>query len=150
MLHAPEPSAGVNRNAITAAGVQRLLSDFRPRLGKRMPRSELRAEAVVALAFVIAAVPLAALTPGRGSRSPAVVLLFVLLYAVTSRIEFDVGSGYGVPTQLVLVPMLYAVPPGWVPLLVAAGWVLGKFPSYLAGTRHPDRAVAAVANSGMP
>jgi len=131
----------------SSAGVQRLLAEFRPRLGERMPISELRAEAIVALAFLIAAVPLAVFTSGGRSHSPVVALLFVLLYAVTARIEFDVGSGYGVPTQLVLVPMLYAVQPGWVPLLVAAGCVVGKLPSYLGKSRHPDRAVSAVANS---
>jgi HD-GYP domain-containing protein (c-di-GMP phosphodiesterase class II) len=96
---------------------------------------------------VAVAVPLALITPRAGGSSPALVLLFVLLYAVTSRIEFDVAAGYGVPTQLVLVPMLYAMPPGWVPLLVATGFVIGKIPSYLGGSRSPDRAVAAVANS---
>ncbi|HWJ49465.1 MAG TPA: HD-GYP domain-containing protein, partial [Solirubrobacteraceae bacterium] len=130
-----------------SAGVLRLLAQFRPRLGERMPSNELRAEAIVALAFAIAVVPLAALMPGRGSHSPALALMFVILYAVTSRIEFDVGSGYGVPTQLVLIPMLFALPPGWVPLLVAAAWVVGKFPSYVNGTRYPDRALSAVANA---
>jgi HD-GYP domain-containing protein (c-di-GMP phosphodiesterase class II) len=129
-----------------SAGVQRLLAQFRPQLGERMPRRELRAEAVVALAFLLAAVPLAVLGPRNGSHSPWVVALFVLLYALTSRVEFDVAAGYGPPTQLVLVPMLYAVPAGWAPLLVAAGLIAGKLPSYLAGTRHPDRAVAAVAD----
>jgi HD-GYP domain-containing protein (c-di-GMP phosphodiesterase class II) len=130
-----------------SAGVERLLSQFRPRLGERMPNHELRAEAVVALAFVAAATPVAVFLPGPGSHSAAVVLLFVLLYAVTSRIEFDVGAGYGVPTQLVLVPMLYALPPGWAPPIVAAGWIVGKLPAYMRGTRCPDRAVVAVANS---
>jgi HD-GYP domain-containing protein (c-di-GMP phosphodiesterase class II) len=130
-----------------SAGVLRLLAQFRPRLGERMPSDELRAEAIVALTFAIAVVPLAALMPGRGSHSPALALMFVILYAVTSRIEFDVGAGYGVPTQLVLIPMLFALPPGWVPLLVAAAWVVGKFPSYVNGTRYPDRALSAVANA---
>jgi HD-GYP domain-containing protein (c-di-GMP phosphodiesterase class II) len=141
-------SAAASRLALErSAGVQRLLSQFRPRLGERMPGRELRAEAIVALAFLITAVPLAALSPQSGGRSAAVVLLFVALYAVASRIEFDVGAGYGVPTQLVLVPMLFAVPAGWVPLLFAAGGIAGKLPSFLAGTRRPDRAVAAIADS---
>jgi HD-GYP domain-containing protein (c-di-GMP phosphodiesterase class II) len=140
------PGASPPRAIDRSVGVQRLLSQFRPRLGERMPTSELRAEAVVALAFVIVAVALALLLPGAGSHSPALVLMFLVLYAATSRIEFDVGAGYGVPTQLVLIPMLYALPPGWVPLIVATAWVIGKLPSFLNGTRHPDRAVAAVAN----
>jgi HD-GYP domain-containing protein (c-di-GMP phosphodiesterase class II) len=129
------------------AGVQRLLAQFRPRLEKPMPSRELRAEALVAVAFLAVALPLAQWLPGTGSHSPAVVLLFVLLYAITSRVEFDVGAGYGTPTQLVLIPMLYVLPPAWVPLLVAAAWMLGKSPSILSGSRNPDRMVAAIANS---
>jgi HD-GYP domain-containing protein (c-di-GMP phosphodiesterase class II) len=130
-----------------SAGVEQLLTQFRPRLGKRMPSSELRAEAIVAGALLAVAVPLAAYLPSAHRGSVAVAGLFVALYAVLSRIEFDVGAGYGVPTQLVLIPMLFALPPGWVPLLVAAAWVLGKLPSYFDGTRHPDRVLAAIANA---
>ena len=111
-----------------------------------MPRRELRAEIMVALTLMAVAVPLAVLAPGRGSRSPVTVVFFMLLYAVTSWVEFDVGSGYGVPNQLVLVPMLYALPPGWVPLVLAGSFVVGKLPSILGGSRHPDRVFSAVAN----
>jgi HD-GYP domain-containing protein (c-di-GMP phosphodiesterase class II) len=111
-----------------------------------MPRSELGAEMIVALTLLAVAAPLAALSPGRGSRSGVTVVFFVALYAITSRVEFDVGSGYGVPNQLVLVPMLYALPPGWVPLVLAGSFIVGKLPSMLGGSRHPDRAFSAVAN----
>jgi len=130
-----------------SVAVQRLLSEFRPRLGERVRRSELRAETTVALAFVAAASALAIVLPDRGSHSPAVALLFLLLYAAMSRIEFDVGAGHGVPTQLVLVPMLYALPPGLVPPLVAAAWLLGKLPSILRRTRSAARAVFAIADA---
>jgi HD-GYP domain-containing protein (c-di-GMP phosphodiesterase class II) len=130
-----------------SAGVQRLLAQFRPRLAEPMPGRERRAEGVVAAAFLALAGPMAALSPHTGNVSAPAVLLFVVLYAITSRVEFDVGAGYGVPTQLALIPMLYALPPGWVPLLVAAGWVLGKAPSFWTGSRHPDRAVSAIANA---
>ena len=131
----------------SSAGVQRLLSHFRPRMGLRMSPAELRAEAIVAGAFLLVALPLAVLQPGGGSRPAAVVLLFAALYAVMARIEFDVGSGYGMPTQLVLIPMLYAVGPGFVPLLVAAGLTLGVLPQIFKGKRYPDRAVMAFADA---
>ena len=41
-------------------------------------------------------------------------MLFVVLYAAVSRVEFEVGIGSAVPTQLVLVPMLFALPIGSV------------------------------------
>lgn len=129
------------------AAVQRLLAQGRPRLGERMQSRELRAEAAVASAFLAVSLPFAVLAHRSGSESPWVLLLFVALYGAMSMIQFDVGAGYGVPTQLVLVPMLYAVPPGWVPLLVAAGLVAGRLPSVLGGKRKPDTVLAAVANS---
>jgi HD-GYP domain-containing protein (c-di-GMP phosphodiesterase class II) len=129
-----------------SAGVVQLLSHFRPRLAERMPRGERRAEVLVAGAFLLVAVPLAVLGPSDGHHSRVAPVLFVLLYALTTRIEFDVAAGYGMPTQLVLVPMLYALPPGWVPLLVASGMVLGLLRPILSGSRHPDRVVVAVAN----
>jgi HD-GYP domain-containing protein (c-di-GMP phosphodiesterase class II) len=141
--HHPAPQLALD----LSAGAQRMLAHGRPRLAERMPSRELRAEAVVALAFLLVAVPLAVLKPGTGSHSPAVVVLFVALYAATSRIEFDVGSGYGVPTQLVLVPMLYSLPPGWVPLLVVAGLVVGRLPSYLGGSRERGRVLSTFGNS---
>src|SRR5690242_12052881 len=91
-----------------SAAVQRLLLQGRPGFAKRMPRRELRAEMIVAGAFLAASALLAILAPHTGSRSAAVVALFVILYAAISLIEFDVGAGYGQPTQLVLVPMLFA------------------------------------------
>ncbi|HZU59682.1 MAG TPA: HD-GYP domain-containing protein [Solirubrobacteraceae bacterium] len=129
------------------AAVQRLLLQGRPRLAERMPRQELRAELIVAGALIAVAAPLAVLAPHRGTHSPAVVALFVLLYAVMSMIQFDVAAGYGAPTQLVLVPMLYVLPPGAVPLLVAAGLIIALLPSYISGTRNADRVLSAIANS---
>jgi HD-GYP domain-containing protein (c-di-GMP phosphodiesterase class II) len=43
--------------------------------------------------------------------------------------------------------MLYALSPGWVPLLVAAALMFGRVPSLLNGKRHPDRIVATLADS---
>jgi len=63
------------------------------------------------------------------------------VYAVAERVQFDIGGGYTVPTQLALVPMLLLLPTPWVPLLVAGGMLLGRIPDYLRGTTHLDRAV---------
>ena len=111
-----------------------------------MQVQELRAEAILAGAFLLVSVPLAVLSPQNGSHSVATVLLFVALYALTSRIEFDVGAGYVLPIQLVLVPMLFVLPPGWVPLLVAASVNLGVLPSFVTRHRHPARMVVGIAD----
>src|SRR5690349_24294918 len=75
------------------------------------------------LAFLAVAVPLAA--PAAGEVSLATLAVLVVAYAYASRVEFEVGPGVAVPTQLVFVPMLMLLPPGVVPLAVAAGYVLG-------------------------
>ena len=65
--------------------------------------------------------------------------LFVVMYAIVSRVEFEIGTGSAVPTQLVLVPMLFAMPIGFVPAAVAGALVLrtiGERPSPL---RDPTR-----------
>jgi signal transduction histidine kinase len=61
-------------------------------------------------------------------------------------VQLDIGAGYTAPIQLVFVPMLLLLPTPWVPLLVAAGWLLGKLPDLRAGT-HPDRLLLQLSNS---
>src|SRR5690242_16748385 len=79
----------------------------------------------VVLAFVVAvAAMLVVDTPGS---FPVLTLLaFVGVYALVSKVEFEVGTGVAVPTQLVLVPMLFALPRSLVPVAVALGFVVGS------------------------
>jgi len=93
-----------------------------------------------------AATAFAVWAPGPGSWSPA-VLAFIAAYAVAARVEFEIHAGAAVPTQLVFVPMLFALPPSSLPLAVAAGLVLSNAPSYLRGTAHPERAIAVATSA---
>ena len=52
-----------------------------------------------------------------------------------------------VPTQLILVPMLFLVPVGTVPLLVALGLCLGRAPAFISGKLPPDRILLLLVNS---
>ena len=52
---------------------------------------------------------------------------FVLLYALVSRVEFEIGNGAAIPTQLVLVPMLFTLHLGAVPAAVALAYVVRAF-----------------------
>jgi HD-GYP domain-containing protein (c-di-GMP phosphodiesterase class II) len=58
--------------------------------------------------------------------SPVAAIIGVLAYAAVSRVKFEVSNGFVNPAQLVLVPMLFALPPRSIPLLVAAGYLLGQ------------------------
>jgi putative nucleotidyltransferase with HDIG domain len=45
--------------------------------------------------------------------------LFAALYLLLTSVQFEIGLGSAIPTQLVFVPMLFALPLSWVPLCVA-------------------------------
>jgi len=47
------------------------------------------------------------------------LLVLVVAYVVTCQAQFDVADGYTVPTQLVLVRMLFLLPTPAVPLIVS-------------------------------
>ena len=51
--------------------------------------------------------------------------MYVAAYAFVSRIEFEVGTGAAIPTEVVLVPMLFALPVGVVPGMVALALLVG-------------------------
>lgn len=80
---------------------------------------------VMATGFLLVAVPLAALTESSRSVSLPLLALLVVSYAAASLVEFEVGAGSAVPTQLLLIPMLFLLPTAWVPLVAAAGFVVG-------------------------
>jgi putative nucleotidyltransferase with HDIG domain len=108
---------------------------------------ELAAEAVTAAAFLAAAVVLAVTVPFEREFDAPLAATLVAVYALMARVRFPIGYGFTIPTQLVLVPMLFLVPLGTVPLLVAGGMVLGGLPEYLRGDRHPNRVLSTVADA---
>ena len=113
--------------------VDRLYERTRERRSSPLARTEGVASLVVGGSFLAVAVPLALLHGTSRHPSPWTVLLLLVVYAVASQVEFEVGAGSGVPTELVLVPMLFMLPVSWVPLAVAAGLALGEL---AAGGRH--------------
>ena len=70
--------------------------------------------------------------------------LLIGVYALVGRIEFPVGAGYVVPTQLILVPMLLMLPPAVVPAAVGAGMVSGNAVDWALGRVPPRRVLSAV------
>jgi HD-GYP domain-containing protein (c-di-GMP phosphodiesterase class II) len=75
--------------------------------------------------FLAFALSLLVWFPAVRTPAPYVYALFVGAYAIASRVEFEVGPGFAIPTQLVLVPMLFVLPLRAVPLCVAAGLLTG-------------------------
>ncbi len=114
---------------------------------QRMLAGERRAELVVGAGFVIAAVSLALLGGGGASLSVPVALLYVLSIAAVGHVRFDIGAGFTVPTQAVFVPMLFALPVAWVPLLVALGLALGRAPAIVRRETPASRLLTVPGNS---
>ena len=120
---------------------------------------------VLAIGFLIAAAATLALVPWEPDADPLLIVGLVVLYAVVSRIDFEFGNGSTNPEFLVFVPMLFLAPLALVPLLVAAGFTLGRIRqrigpaerghvmSDLAGTWFtfaPVWVLATLAPSGPP
>jgi HD-GYP domain-containing protein (c-di-GMP phosphodiesterase class II) len=98
--------------------VTELIEEARAGAAKRASASRASGMAL-ALAFVAVALPLALFLPTERSPSPLVVAMLVGVYVLAFRVDFEVSFGSAVPTQLVLVPMLFLLPVAWVPLAVA-------------------------------
>jgi diguanylate cyclase (GGDEF)-like protein/putative nucleotidyltransferase with HDIG domain len=113
------------------AARDRLLEDSWRTRTRRLPRREILSELVAAVLFLAVAGGLL-LAPGATSGfDPVVAAVLVGIYVILASIEFPVGAGNVVPTQLVLIPMLVLLPPGTVPLLVATGLLLAKLCDWL-------------------
>jgi HD-GYP domain-containing protein (c-di-GMP phosphodiesterase class II) len=79
----------------------------------------------LAVGFVVLAVGALFVLPAVRPFSWLATATAVAVYAGVSRVRFEIGHGTVIPTQLVLVPLLFALPPRIVPLVAAAGLVLG-------------------------
>ena len=101
----------------------------------------------LALTFLAAALTLVALVEPQRSADPLVIVMLVVVYAAVSRVSFEIGSGFVTPEQLVFVPMLFIAPLPLVPLLVAAGFLLGELPGYVRGRVPVGRAICCLGDS---
>src|SRR6266540_392702 len=126
---------------------EHLVEEARRRRPTAPDARDLWTSAVLGGGFVAVAVALAAFLPS--DREPSLLLAGVLVgaYALLSRIDFEVGTGSAVPTQLVFVPMLFLLPLPLVPLCVAGAYVLGAAPDYLGRRIHPARLLVLLGGS---
>ena len=130
-----------------APAVEELRESWDREYAEPLRGRERATEAVSAAAFLATAVAMAVLLPAERAFDAPLAVALVAAYALLARVRFPIGYGFTIPTQIVLVPMLFLVPLGSVPLLVAAGMVLGSLPEYLCHDRHPSRVLAAVGNA---
>src|SRR5438105_9967213 len=126
---------------------QRVIEEQRARRLGRLAERDRAAVLGSAAGFVAVALVLAWQLPSHRSPGIAAVCLLVAAYAAAFRLDFEVATGSAVPTQLVLVPMLFVLPTGFVPLAVAAGIVLGSLTEHARGTLHFERILLRVVNA---
>jgi HD-GYP domain-containing protein (c-di-GMP phosphodiesterase class II) len=124
-----------------------LIEHSREIAGTHLVGRDRLASLVLAGGFVAAAAALATLVGSARPLNGWTIALFVASYAVASRIDFEIGTGSTVPTQLVLVPMLALLPVQLVPLCVLAGLLLGGLPDYAGGRVPVDRSLLRFVNS---
>ena len=79
--------------------------------------------------------------------SPLTVVLLVGAYALAYRIEFEIGSGLAVPTQLLFVPMLFVLPLGLVPFAVAPGSCSRTWPRSPRAASTPSALIVRLGNA---
>jgi HD-GYP domain-containing protein (c-di-GMP phosphodiesterase class II) len=103
-----------------------LIEDGRARRGARLRSRELWASAADGGVFLAIASTLMLRSDPAAGTSPLLVLVLVGAYALAYNVEFEVGPGLAVPTELVFVPMLFLLPLELVPFCVAAGVMLGN------------------------
>ena len=94
----------------------------------------------MAIAFLAVAVAMALLLSSPRSLDIAALAILAIAYIVACQAQFDVADGYTVPTQLVLIPMLFLLPTPAVPLIVSVSWMLGRSGEYLSGRTTVYRA----------
>ena len=111
--------------------------DARARLEEPLSRRETMAHGAAAVLFVIAAVALFVLNPHDANLLDFV--LATVAMAALGRLEFEIGSGFAAPIQLLFVPMLFVLPPATVPLAVVAAHAMDRLPATLTGRQHPQR-----------
>jgi HD-GYP domain-containing protein (c-di-GMP phosphodiesterase class II) len=124
-----------------------LVAPSRERVVSRLSRRERLTHGSTAILFLIAAASLAAHDLGSSDGPLLLGVLFVASVALASRVELEVGSGFAAPVELVVIPMLFALPAGQVPAAVALGLVLGQLPSYLRGAVPIQRIIVAIGNA---
>jgi putative nucleotidyltransferase with HDIG domain len=126
--------------------VQRALEQSRDRQTSRLSPRERAVETLIGGGFAAAALGLILVFGGGAVDWPTAAVAVVAL-AAASRVVFDVAASYTTPLQLVLVPMLFLVPPATVPLFVALGLALGKLPEVALGRLAPGRVLLSLGDS---
>jgi HD-GYP domain-containing protein (c-di-GMP phosphodiesterase class II) len=104
-------------------------------------------EAATAIGFLAVALALPILFSSPRALDLPTLAILAAAYVVACRAKFDIADGYTVPTELVLVPMLFALPTPAVPLVVSISWGVGRLLDYVTGATNVQRAYLVFGDS---
>ena len=125
----------------SASADEGLVEESRARVARALGDREVLPTVATAAAFVATTIALFVWLPSpQPHADPGIIVALVACYALAARVQFEVAFAYAVPTQLVLVPMLFLAPLNLVPLLVALGCFLSTLPEHVRGEMHIGRA----------
>ena len=136
---------GKARSGPLAAAADVLLEARRPNPYRPLTPRERRVEAVAAAGFVLAAIGMV-LWRGSSHLDVGQAVAMVATYALLARVRFAVGSGFTMPTQLAVVPMLLLLPPALVPALVGVALVLSRAPELIERKAPAERVLSSLAD----
>jgi diguanylate cyclase (GGDEF)-like protein len=120
--------------------VDPLLEESRNRPSSPLSHREWLASTLSAGGYaIVAAAMLLGFDGGLSDIRLPVAAFFITAYAIVSRVEFEIGTGCAVPTEIVLVPMLFALPPAAVPVAVALAYMAGSALDIASGKLRPQR-----------
>ncbi|HEX6455437.1 MAG TPA: HD-GYP domain-containing protein [Solirubrobacterales bacterium] len=127
-------------SAAPATDTQQLFARGRTRAQARAEGRERAVEQATAAAFLVVAAAMALFLDSPRALDLGTLAILVAAYVIACRAKFDIADGYTVPTELVLVPMLFLLPTPVVPLVVSLSWLLGRLIDYASGRTSVHRA----------
>lgn len=130
----------MNTTLSSSPEVEQLFARGRQRAAMGARGRERLVETLTAISFLLVALSLPLLASSPSKLDIPTLLVLVAAYVIACRAKFDIADGYTVPTELVLVPMLFALPTPLVPLVVSVSWALGRLIDYATGETSVRRA----------
>jgi HD-GYP domain-containing protein (c-di-GMP phosphodiesterase class II) len=123
-----------------ASTPEQLFARGRSRARSAAEGRERLVEQAAGAGFLLVALGMAVLMDSPRSLDAVTLILLTVAYVVACRAKFDIADGYTVPTELVLVPMLFLLPTPIVPLVVSLSWLLGRLIDFATGRTSVYRA----------
>jgi HD-GYP domain-containing protein (c-di-GMP phosphodiesterase class II) len=123
-----------------ASNPEQLFARGRSRALNKAEGRERAVEWAVGGGFLLVALAMAVFISSPRALETTPLLVLVVAYVIACQARFDIADGYTVPTELVLVPMLFLLPTPAVPLVVSFSWTLGRMIDYAAGHASVHRA----------